>query len=132
MKNPRKTLFYLFLAYNLILFLGSVYIDSNQNDLGFLLNIKSYISWAKYFTFLGLVLFFVAYVVFNRDIRLIHKEVKKSKDEHTMLKAKLFDMQEKTAADPFPSIEAPPPHPQTPSRESKDQTDTDTDTDTNS
>jgi len=122
MKNPRKTLFYLFLAYNLILFLGSVYIDSNQNDLGFLLNIKSYISWAKYFTFLGLVLFFVAYVVFNRDIRLINKEVKKSKDEHTMLKAKLFDMQEKTGADPFPSIEAPPP------KESKDQTDTDTDT----
>jgi hypothetical protein len=106
MKNPRKLLFYFFLAYNLFLFLGAVYVDSNQNDLGFLLNIKSYIPWMKYFTFLGLVLFFVAYVVFNRDIRIVNKEVKKSKDEHTMLKAKLFDMQEKIGSDAVPSIKS--------------------------
>ncbi len=109
MKNPRKSLFYIFLAYNLLLFIGSVYMDSKQNDLGFLLNVKSLIPWMKYFTFLGLVLFMVAYVVFNRDIRVISKEVKKSKDEHTMLKAKLFDLQEQTDGSSAPpsAIEAP-------------------------
>ena len=94
MRNPRKTLFYLFLAYNAVLFIGSLYIDSKQNDLGFLLNFKSYIPWMKYFTFFGLVLFLISYVVINRDIRIISGDVEKSKDEHTMLKAKLFDLQE--------------------------------------
>lgn len=99
-------MFYLFLAYNLVLFLGSLYVDSNQNDLGFLLNVKSYIPWMKYFTFFGLVLFFVAYVIFNRDIRVINKEVRKSKDEHTLLKAKLFDLQEQSGSVSSPVIEA--------------------------
>lgn len=106
MKNPRKSLFYLFLAYNLLLFLGSVYVDTKQEDLGFLLNVKSYIPWMKYFTFLGLVLFLVAYVVFTRDLRLINKEIKKSKEEHTQLKAKLFDLQEQSTST---TITAPPP-----------------------
>jgi hypothetical protein len=109
MKNPRKTLFYLFLAYNAILFIGSMYVDSKQNDLGFLLNFKSYIPWMKYITFTGLVLFLVSYVIVNRDIRLIGSEVKKSKEEHTTLKAKLFDLQEasKSSAEVLPVKEIP-------------------------
>lgn len=116
MKNPRKSLFYIFLAYNLLLFIGSIYMDSKQNDLGFLLNVKSFIPWMKYFTFLGLIIFMVAYVVFNRDIRIINMEVKKSKDEHTMLKAKLFDLQEQTSS----STEAPQ-IPDTPINVNKDE-----------
>lgn len=109
MKNPKKTLFYLFLAYNALLFIASMYIDSKQNDLGFLLNFKSYIPWMKYITFSGLVLFLVSYVVINRDIRLIGSEVTKSKDEHTMLKAKLFDLQEasKSSSDETPPVSEP-------------------------
>ncbi len=109
MKNPRKTLFYLFLAYNALLFVGSMYVDSKQDDLGFLLNFKSYIPWMKYITFSGLILFLVSYVVVNREIRLIGSEVRKSKDEHTMLKAKLFDLQEagKSSSDESPSLEEP-------------------------
>ena len=61
----------------------------------------------KYYTFFGLVLFLIAYVVINRDIRIISSDVKKSKDEHTMLKAKLFDLQEAnkstTAVEEIPS-----------------------------
>ena len=109
MKNPRKTLFYFFLAYNAMLFIGSIYMDSKQNDLGFLLNFKAYIPWMKYFTFFGLVLFLIAYVVINRDIRIISSEVKKSKDEHTMLKAKLFDLQEANKS--TTSVEEIPQHP---------------------
>lgn len=109
MKNPKKTLFYLFLAYNALLFIGSMYVDSKQNDLGFLLNFKSYIPWMKYITFSGLVLFLVSYVVINRDIRLIGGEVTKSKDEHTMLKAKLFDLQEasKSSSGETPPVSEP-------------------------
>ncbi len=107
MKNPRKTLFYLFLAYNALLFVGSMYVDSKQDDLGFLLNFKSYIPWMKYITFSGLILFLVSYVVVNREIRLIGSEVRKSKDEHTMLKAKLFDLQEagKSVPDEIPPVD---------------------------
>ena len=98
MKNPRKSLFYIFLAYNVIIFLSSIYIDTKQDDLGFLLNVKSLIPWMKYFTLFGLVLFFVYYVIYSRDLRIASKELLKSKEEHTILKAKLFDLQEQTGA----------------------------------
>lgn len=70
--------------------------DSKQDDLGFLLNVKYYIPWMKYFTFLGLVLFFIAYVAVTRDVRLMSKDLSKSKEEHMHLKAKLFDLQEES------------------------------------
>ena len=109
MKNPRKTLFYIFLAYNLILFITSIYVDTKQDDLGFLLNAKSMIPWVKYFTFFGLVLFLIFYVVYSRDLRLVSKEVQKTKDEHTVLKAKLFDLQEQSSSAPEVTKEQLPP-----------------------
>jgi len=114
MKNPRRTLFYFFLVYNIILFLGALYMDSKQDDLGFLLNVKYYIPWMKYFTFFGLVLFFIAYVVVTRDVRLTSKDLNKSKEEHMHLKAKLFDLQEESRSNKEenksiqPPIENPP------------------------
>ena len=94
MKNPRKTITYIFLSYLLIFVFGALYIDARQDDLGFLLSIKGYLPWMKYFAILGLVLFLVAYIVVLRDTRTLRKNVNQAKEEHTLLKAKLFDLQE--------------------------------------
>ena len=94
MKNPRKTIIYLFLIFHLLHFIGALYIDARQDDLGFLLSIKGYLSWMKYFALTGVVLFLVAYIVVLRETRFLRKEIKLAKEEHTALKAKLFDYQE--------------------------------------
>lgn len=94
MKNPRKTLIYIFLIFHLVHFIGALYIDARQDDLGFLLSIKGYLPWMKYFALTGLVLFLVAYIAVMRDSRLLRKSVDQAREEHTSLKAKLFDFQE--------------------------------------
>jgi hypothetical protein len=94
MKNPRKTIIYLFLIFHLLHFIGALYIESRQDDLGFLLSIKGYLPLMKYFALSGLILFLIAYIVLLRETRFLRKEVTLAKEEHTELKAKLFDLQE--------------------------------------
>jgi len=94
MKNPRKTLIYIFLIFHLIQFIGALYIDARQDDLGFLLSIKGYLPWMKYFALTGLVLFLASYIAVMRDTRLLRKSIDQAREEHTSLKAKLFDFQE--------------------------------------
>ena len=50
----------------------------------------------KYFALAGLVLFLIAYIVVLRDTRSLRKALNQAKEEHTTLKAKLFDLQEVT------------------------------------
>jgi len=110
MKNPRKTLVYLFLSYLLIFEFGALYIDARQDDLGFLLSIKGYLPWMKYFAVIGLVLFIISYIVVIRENRALRKSVDQAKEEHTMLKAKLFDFQEasKTKTDVVAPVDKGP------------------------
>lgn len=102
MKNPRKTLIYIFLIFHLIQFIGALYIDARQDDLGFLLSIKGYLPWMKYFALTGLVLFLAAYIAVMRDTRLLRKSIDQAREEHTSLKAKLFDFQEASRKSDFP------------------------------
>lgn len=99
MKKTKTIVFYVFLAYNLVLFLATLYVESNQNDLGFLLEMKSYISFFKYFTFSGLILYLLSYFLIQRDSTKLSKDIKKEQEEKTLLKAKLFDLQEETRKD---------------------------------
>lgn len=103
--------------------------DSKQDDLGFLLNVKYYIPWMKYFTFLGLVLFFIAYVAVTRDVRLMSKDLSKSKEEHMHLKAKLFDLQEESRSNKEESKSTPtqPAPIENPPNSDSDQKEEDTD-----
>ena len=48
----------------------------------------------KYFALTGLILFLASYVVVMRDSRLLRKSIDQAREEHTTLKAKLFDFQE--------------------------------------
>ena len=109
MKNPRKTIIYLFLIFHLLHFIGALYIDARQDDLGFLLSIKGYLPWMKYFALSGIVLFLVAYIVVLRDTRFLRRELTQAREEHTALKAKLFDYQEaakkSTATPSVPQVE---------------------------
>lgn len=99
MKKTKTIVFYVFLTYNLILFLATLYVESNQNDLGFLLEMKSYISFFKYFTFSGLILYLLSYFLIQRDSTILSKDIKKEQEEKTLLKAKLFDLQEESRKD---------------------------------
>ena len=92
MKNPRKLLFYSLLIYLFIVFLGALYIDSRSAFE--LIDAVKFIPAMKYVSFFGILLFLIFYVVVTRDTRVMGKEIDKLKDEHTGLKAKLFDLQE--------------------------------------
>ncbi len=94
MKNPRKFLFYSLLLYFVIVFLGALYIDSRSAFE--LIDTVKFIPAMKYVSFFGILLFLIFYVVVTRDTRVMGKEIDKLKDEHTSLKAKLFDFQEES------------------------------------
>ena len=91
MKNPRKLLFYSLLTYFIIVFLGALYIDSKSAFE--LIDAVKFIPAMKYVSLFGILLFLIFYVVVTRDTRVMGKEIDKLKNDHTSLKAKLFDLQ---------------------------------------
>lgn len=94
MKNPRKLLFYSLLTYFIIVFLGALYIDSKSAFE--LIDAVKFIPAMKYVSLFGILLFLIFYVVVTRDTRVMGKEIDKLKNDHTSLKAKLFDLQEES------------------------------------
>ena len=94
MKNPRKLLFYSLLTYFIIVFLGALYIDSKSAFE--LIDAVKFTPEMKYVSLFGILLFLIFYVVVTRDTRVMGKEIDKLKNDHTSLKAKLFDLQEES------------------------------------
>ena len=68
--------------------------DHYQNDLGFLISMKGYIPFVKYFFILGFILFIVSYAFMRTNSRDYKKEVEKYESDKKALKVKLFDLQE--------------------------------------
>ena len=80
--------------------MGTLVIEQNENNLGFLINMKGYISLMKYYTFLGLIFFAVAFfsMWFNRrsnNMKIALLELEKKE-----LKAAMFDLKKKTEIPP--------------------------------
>ena len=95
MKKVTKVFWISFAAYSFITFIGSVIIERNENNLGFLINMKGYIPLMKYFTFLGLVFFAIALIYSWRSNLLNRKEIKRLEFDKKELKATLFDFKKK-------------------------------------
>jgi hypothetical protein len=72
--------------------MGSIIIERNENNLGFLINMKGYIPLMKYFTFLGLIFFAIALVYTWRTNAVKRKEINRLEDQKKELKATLFDL----------------------------------------
>ena len=112
MKKANKVFWISFAVYSLVSFVGALVIERNQNNLGFLINMKGYIPLLNYYTFLGLVLFAIAFLLWWRTKARKNREITQLTEEKKELKAKMFDLQEKKEV-PSRSIEEeePPPKP---------------------
>lgn len=102
MKKPRLIFFVIFGAFQLLLFLFSLIVDHQKNNIQFLLAMQGKIWLFKYTSFLGLTLLIVDAVWHMKEERDGSKERKHQGEELNKLKAKIFDLQESPSAKPSP------------------------------
>lgn len=94
MKKNRVIFFLIFGAFHLFVFFFSLYVDSQKDNLQFLLTLQSKIWMLKYGSFLGLMLLGVNIIWDWRKEIKHRKETDHLNNELNSIKAKLFDLQE--------------------------------------
>lgn len=94
MSNNRIIFYCIFAAFHLFLFFFSLYVDSQRENVQFLLTLQSKIWMLKYGSFLGLLLLAINFIWDWRNTRAHRKEKDHLNHEINVLKAKLFDIQE--------------------------------------
>lgn len=93
MKKITKVFWIVFAVYSALTFIGALIVEQNENNLGFLINMKGYIPLLKYYTFFGLVLFVLAFISRWRSKLGSSKRISSLEEEKKELKANLFDIQ---------------------------------------
>lgn len=94
MKKNRLIFYAVFGGFHLFLFFFSLYVDSQKENIQFLLSLQGKIWLLKYGSFLGLILLATDIVWEWSSERTFKKENDQLNHELNMLKAKLFDLQE--------------------------------------
>lgn len=94
MKRNRLIFYGVFGALHLFIFLFSLYMDSQRNNIEFLLALQGKIGLLKYASFLLLILFATNVVLHYRDNRRNVREKEKMTHELNVLKAKVYDLQQ--------------------------------------
>ena len=94
MKKSRWIFYGVFALFHVIAFFFTLYIDSNKNDIQFLISLQSKIGLMKFITLFGMLLITVDILWLLKDQMGFRKEVEKGQIEIKALKAKLFDYQE--------------------------------------
>ena len=108
MKKSMKVFWISFAVYSILTFMGTLIIEQNENDLGFLINMKGYIPIMKFYTFLGLLFFATAFFSMWRSRARNSKKISLLEIEKKELKAAMFDLKkeadlpEKTQEDSDP------------------------------
>ena len=93
--NKNRLIFYaVFGAFHLFLFFFSLYVDSQKDNVQFLLSLQGKIYLLKYGAFFGLMLLITDFIWEWRSERVYKKNNDQLNHELKMLKAKLFDLQE--------------------------------------
>ena len=92
MRNLHKAFWISFAIYSLLTFVTTIVIERNENDLGFLINMKGYIPLMKYYTLVGLFFYLIAFgLMFKSNLK-----VRKMSSAHDLdkkeLKAKISDL----------------------------------------
>ena len=100
MKKSTKVFWISFAVYSVLTFLGTLMIEQNENNLGFLINMKGYIPLMKYYTFLGLVFFAVAFFSMWRSHLRKFKTINRLEEEKRELKATMYDLKKKAENNP--------------------------------
>lgn len=106
MSKNRLIFYAVFAAFHLFLFFFSLYVDSQKENVQFLLSLQGKIWMIKYGAFFGLMLLATDIIWEWKSEREYKKNNDQLKNELTHLKAKLFDLQEDAKK------VAPPPTPQ--------------------
>ncbi len=94
MKRNRLIFYSVFGVLHLFIFLFSIYMDSQQNNVNFLFQMQGKIGMLKYCSFVLLILFATNVILHYRDNKRNTKEKAQLNQELDTLKARLFDAQE--------------------------------------
>ena len=94
MKKSRLIFYIIFSAFHLFIFFFSLYVDSEKNNIQFLLSLQSKIWLMKYGSLIGIILLATDLAWDWTARRSFKNEKDKLNHEIDALKAKLFDMQE--------------------------------------
>ena len=112
MRNLHKAFWISFAVYSVLTFLGTVIIERNENDLGFLINMKGYISLMKYYTLVGLIFYIFAFLMMWRNRIKSNKTNSDFDMEKRELKAKISDLQRQRKAESSDAKIIEPPKPE--------------------
>ncbi len=93
MKKLNKVFWISFGIYSILTVIEALVIERNENNLGFLINMKGYIPLIKYYTLVGLAFFVIALISMLRSNHRYSKAIKDHDLEKKELKAKLLDLQ---------------------------------------
>ena len=110
MNKWAKVFWISFGLYSILLLLGAVSIERNAYNLNFLFKAKEYLPLLKYFAFIGLAFFVVAFISSWRSRVYHNKMIKRLEDQKKELKANLFDLKKKASeSSPESSTDLPEP-----------------------
>ena len=104
MKKNRLIFYSVIGVIHLLVFLFTLYMDSQKDNLQFLVNLQKVIWMLKYAMFILLVLFITNFILHLRDNKRHQRENVQLIQELNTLKAKLYDLQEtgKKTSEPNP------------------------------
>lgn len=92
MRNLHKAFWISFAVYSLLTFVTTIVIERNENDLGFLINMKGYIHLMKYYTLVGLFFYLVAFGLMFKSRLKVKKLTSEFDLDKKELKAKISDL----------------------------------------
>lgn len=92
MRNLHKAFWISFAVYSLLTFVTTIVIERNENDLGFLINMKGYIPLMKYYTLVGLFFYLIAFGLMFKSKLKISKMTSENDLDKKELKAKISDL----------------------------------------
>lgn len=92
MRNLHKAFWISFAVYSLLTFVATIVIERNENDLGFLINMKGYISFMKYYTLVGLFFYLIAFGLMFKSRLRVRKLTSEFDLDKKELKAKISDL----------------------------------------
>ncbi len=94
MKRNRLIFYSVFGVLHLFIFLFSIYMNSQQENFQFLIQMQGRIWMLKYCSFMLLILFATNVILHVRDNRRHTREIDKLTHDLNTLKAKVYDLQE--------------------------------------
>jgi hypothetical protein len=100
MKRNRLIFYTVFGVLHLFIFIFSLYMDRQKDDIQFLIQLQGKIWMLKYCSLILLVLFATNVILHYRDNRRNVREKDQLTGELNSLKAKMYDLQESTKSTP--------------------------------